>query len=91
VAYPFFFPAQRPYGAPGNVTSEGLGGRLNWLAETLKLLDQELHDRVQAVARSAMPSGTVPVVAKRHKAISNFRASATIIFLRVLGAVCVRA
>ena len=38
-----------------------------------------------------MPSGTVPVVAKRHKAISNFRASATIIFLRVLGAVCVRA
>jgi hypothetical protein len=47
--------------------------------------------RGQAAARRAMPSGTVPVVAKRHKAISNLRARATIIVLRVPLAVSVRA
>jgi hypothetical protein len=33
----------------------------------------------------------MPVVAKRHRAISNLRASGTIIVLRVFGAVFVRA
>jgi hypothetical protein len=38
---------------------------------------------VQAAARSLRPRGISPVVTMRHSAISNLRASATIIVLRV--------
>src|ERR1700680_120221 len=41
-------------------------------------------------ARNTTPAGTSPVVTKRHKAISNFRARATIIVLRFLPAPSVR-
>ena len=50
----------------------------------------EAHGRARAVRR-AMPSGTTPVVTKRHSAISSLRARATIIFLRVFAALSVRA
>src|SRR6266571_8776360 len=41
-------------------------------------------------ARNTTPAGTSPVVTRRHKAISNFRARATIIVLRFLPALSVR-
>src|ERR1700741_3929729 len=42
-------------------------------------------------ARNITPVGTSPVVTRRHRAISNLRASATIIVLRFLPAFAVRA
>src|SRR6202049_2947046 len=41
-------------------------------------------------ARNTTPAGTSPVVTRRHKAISNLRARATIIVLRFLPALSVR-
>lgn len=40
--------------------------------------------RAHHAARKMTPSGTSPVVTRRHSAISSLRASATIIVLRVL-------
>jgi len=79
-------------GATDNATSNGIGEPWVRCAGTLK--PDAGKTRViaaHAAARSVMPSGTEPVVAKRHNAMSNFRASATIIFLRVPAAFCVRA
>src|SRR6266704_816497 len=42
-------------------------------------------------ARITTPAGTSPVVTRRHRAISNLRARATIIVLRFLPALSVRA
>src|SRR5712691_7137000 len=42
-------------------------------------------------ARNTTPAGTSPVVTRRHRAISNLRARATIIVLRFLPALSVRA
>src|ERR1700680_5103684 len=41
-------------------------------------------------ARNTTPAGTSPVVTRRHRAISNFRARATIIVLRFLPPLSVR-
>ena len=41
-------------------------------------------------ARNTMPAGTSPVVTRRHRAMSNLRARATIIVLRFLPALSVR-
>lgn len=47
-------------------------------------------DRLPQAARRIRPSGTAPVVTSRQKAISSFRARATINVLRLVGAASVR-
>src|SRR6187397_3200077 len=54
------------------------------------LLGRRAGARAQTAARRTTPSGTAPVVAKRHKQTNNLRASATTIDLRVVRAPSVR-
>ena len=54
-------------------------------SESLSFLSLLAH-----AARNTTPAGTSPVVTRRHKAISNLRARATIIVLRLLPAPSVR-
>src|SRR5208282_5870190 len=54
-------------------------------SESLSFLNLLPH-----AARNTTPAGTSPVVTRRHKAISNLRARATIIVLRFLPALSVR-
>src|SRR5262245_65942121 len=49
-----------------------------------------LSDFFPHAARNTTPAGTSPVVTRRHKAISHFRARATIIVLRFLPTLAVR-
>jgi hypothetical protein len=69
-----------------------LGGRSSGRAEMVRSIGRSCSwRRAQVAGWKATPSGMAPRVAKRHSAISNLRASATIIVLRVFGAVFVRA
>ena len=54
-------------------------------SESLSCLSSPPH-----AARNTTPAGTSPVVTRRHRAISNFRARATIIVLRFLPPLSVR-
>jgi hypothetical protein len=68
------------------------GGLLSGQAECLEVYENRHPGGwVHAAGRRTTPSGTMPVVVNRHKAISNLRASATIIGLRVPLTVSVRA
>src|SRR3981189_2617170 len=54
------------------------------LDDVLLVSLRELLSPLPHAARNTTPAGTSPVVTRRHKAISNLRARATIIVLRFL-------
>jgi hypothetical protein len=56
---------------------------LAWAAKLVVPLCLPLHVVAYDAGRKTMPSDTSPVVARRQRAMSSFRANATIIVLRV--------
>src|SRR5215470_6801799 len=81
-ADPFSKPVSKPWLASGDRhlgSSSDTDDVLLVSPESLSFLSPLPH-----TARNTTPAGTSPVVTRRHKAISNLRARATIIVLRFL-------
>jgi hypothetical protein len=65
-------------------TSDRHRQTLAWAAKLVVLLSFPFHVVAYDAGRKTMPSDTSPVVTRRQRAMSSFRANATIIVLRVL-------
>ena len=78
-----------PWLASGDATSDR--HRIPTMSFFVRLRELVLSECLSHAARNTTRVGTSPVVARRHRAINNLRASATIIVLRFLPALAVRA
>src|SRR5580700_12045550 len=82
-------PISKPVSTPWPASGDRHLGSSSDTDDILFIMLRELSDFSSHAARNTTPAGTSPMVTRRHRAISNLRASATIIVLRFLPALSV--